>query len=262
MRGGKSLLVLLVIALGLGAYIYFVEAKKDLTDSSTKKEKVFAIDQSKIEEIEVRAASGETTTLKKDGTVWQIVAPATLEADQSEVSSLLTTLESLEIQRVLDQKPADLKPFELNPPRFTVAVRMTGDTAARRINVGSKTPTGADLYATIEGQPRLVLLSAYIDDSLNKTTFSFREKSVLKFAHEGVDSLTLEPAGTPAVSLAKKGNDWRLVTGGVDAAAVRDCFGPPNVSGSKISPAFARAAAIETQRACPKGSTLAEHGDQ
>jgi uncharacterized protein DUF4340 len=211
MRGGKSLLVLLVVALGLGAYIYFVEAKKDLTDSSTKKEKVFAIDQSKIEEIEIHAASGETTKLKKNGTVWQIVEPATLEADQSEVSSLLTSLETLEIQRVLDEKPADLKPFELNPPRVTVAVRQAGDTAPKRVNLGSKTPTGADLYATIEGQPRLLLLSSYVEDSLNKTPFSFREKSVLKFAREGVDSLTIEATGNPTVSLAKKGNDWRFV---------------------------------------------------
>ena len=211
MRGGKSLLVLLVVALGLGAYIYFVEAKKDLTDSSTKKEKVFAIDQSKIEEIEIHAASGETTKLKKNGTVWQIVEPATLEADQSEVSSLLTSLETLEIQRVLDEKPADLKPFELNPPRVTVAVRQAGDTAPKRLNLGSKTPTGADLYATIEGQPKLLLLSAYVEDSLNKTPFSFREKSVLKFAREGVDSLTIEATGNPTVSLAKKGNDWRFV---------------------------------------------------
>jgi uncharacterized protein DUF4340 len=211
MRGGKSLLVLLVVALGLGAYIYFVEAKKDLTDSSTKKEKVFAIDQSKIEEIEIHAASGEMTKLKKNGTVWQIVEPATLEADQSEVSSLLTSLETLEIQRVLDEKPADLKPFELNPPRVTVAVRQAGDTAPKRVNLGSKTPTGADLYATIEGQPRLLLLSSYVEDSLNKTPFSFREKSVLKFAREGVDSLTIEATGNPTVSLAKKGNDWRFV---------------------------------------------------
>jgi len=218
MRGGKSLLVLLAVALGLGAYIYFVEAKKDLTDPSTKKEKVFAIDQSKIDEIDVHATSGETTKLKKNGSLWQIIAPATLEADQGEVSSLLTTLETLEIQRVLDEKPADLKPYELNPPRFSVAVRTTGENAARQINVGTKTPTGADLYATIEGQPKLVLLSSYIEESLNKTTFSFREKSVLKFAREGVDSLTLEPAGTPAVSLAKKGNDWRLVKP-VDAKA-------------------------------------------
>ena len=116
MRGGKSLLVLLVLALGLGAYIYFVEAKRDLADPATKKEKIFTIDTAKIEEIEVKAASGEVTRLKKNGAQWQIVAPATLEADPAEVNTLLTTFETLEIQRTLDEKPASLKPFELDPP--------------------------------------------------------------------------------------------------------------------------------------------------
>ncbi len=211
MRGGKSLVVLLVLALGLGAYIYFVEAKRDLTDPALKKEKIFAVDSAKVEEIEVKAASGEVTKLKKNGTTWQIVAPATMEADQSEVSTLLTTLESLEIQRTLDEKPASVKEFELDPPRLSVGVRQAGDTAARRVNIGSKTPTGADLYAMVEGQPKLILLSAYVDDQLNKTPFSFREKSVLKFARDGVDSLTIDAAGAPGVALTKKGNEWRFV---------------------------------------------------
>ncbi|HEY7475256.1 MAG TPA: DUF4340 domain-containing protein [Vicinamibacterales bacterium] len=210
MRGGKSLLVLLVLALGLGAYIYFVEAKRDLTDPSTKKEKLFTIDPTKVEEIEVKAASGEVTRLKKNGTEWQIVAPATLEADQSEVSTLLTTFETLEIQRTLDEKPGALKPFELDPPRFSVAVRQAGETAMRRLNVGGKTPTGADLYAMVEGQPKLLLVSSYIEDSLNRTTFAFREKSVLKFPRDTVDALTIEAAGSPTVALTKKGNDWRF----------------------------------------------------
>jgi hypothetical protein len=218
MRGGKSLLVLLVLALGLGAYIYFVEAKRDLTDPATKKEKIFTLDTAKVEEIEVKAASGEVTRLKKTGTEWQIVSPSTLEADQSEVSSLLTSLETLEIQRTLDEKPADVKPFELDPPRFTAAVRSAGETAMRRINVGGKTPTGSDLYAMVEGQPKLILISSYVEDSLNKTPFDFREKSVLKFARDGVDSLTVEAAGSPTMSLAKKGSDWRFVKP-VDAKA-------------------------------------------
>ena len=211
MRGGKSLLVLLVLALGLGAYIYFVEAKRDLTDPATKKEKLFTIDTGKVEEIEVKAASGEVTRLKKNGTAWQIVSPATFEADQSEVSSLLSALETLEIQRTLDEKPADVKPFELNPPRFTVGVRSSGETAMRKLNVGSKTPTGSDLYAMVDGQPKLILISSYVEDSLNKTPFNLREKSVLKFARDGVDSLTVEAAGSPVMALAKKGADWRFV---------------------------------------------------
>ncbi|HYN09360.1 MAG TPA: DUF4340 domain-containing protein [Vicinamibacterales bacterium] len=218
MRGGKSLLVLLVLALGLGAYIYFVEAKRDLADPSMKKEKIFAIDTSKVEEVEVKAASGEVTRLKKNGTTWQITAPSTMEADQSEVSTLLTTLESLEIQRTLDEKPASVKEFELDPPRLAVGVRLTGETAMRRVYIGSKTPTGADLYGMVEGQPKLILVSSYVDDQLNRTPFSFREKSVLKFPRDGVDALTIEAAGSPGMTLSRKGNDWRFLKP-VDAKA-------------------------------------------
>ena len=42
MRGGRSLLVLLVVALGLGAYIYFVESKRDPAGADAK-EKAFSV---------------------------------------------------------------------------------------------------------------------------------------------------------------------------------------------------------------------------
>ena len=44
MRGGKSFLILLVLALGLGYYAYFVEPTKDSTrDQKMKREKVFTV---------------------------------------------------------------------------------------------------------------------------------------------------------------------------------------------------------------------------
>ena len=64
MRRGRSFLILVVVALGLGAYIFFVESKRDPTEAlNPKKDKVFTTDSSSFEEIEVKAASGETTTL-------------------------------------------------------------------------------------------------------------------------------------------------------------------------------------------------------
>ena len=100
MRGGRSLLVLLVLAVGLGAYIYFVESKRDLTDPETRKDKVFAVETGKIEEVELRSPNGDTT-LRKNGTTWQIVAPVAAAADEYTVSSLVSALETLEVQRTL-----------------------------------------------------------------------------------------------------------------------------------------------------------------
>jgi hypothetical protein len=219
MRGGRSFLILVVLALGLGAYIYFVEMKRDPTAADeTKKEKVFALEPGKIDEVEVRAASGDVTTVKKAGDTWQIVAPETLEADTTEVGGLVSTLESVERQRTIDENPASVKAFGLEPPRFTVSFKAAGESAPRRLQVGGRTPTGADLYARIEGQPAVFLISSYVEDSLNKSTFNLREKSVLKFDREAVDSVSLAPAGDKPVTLVRKGNAWRLAAP-VDAKA-------------------------------------------
>lgn len=220
MRGGKSFLILLVLALGVAAYAYFVESKKDLSDTSTlpKATKVFTVEAAKIEEVEVKAASGDVTRLKKSGNDWQIVAPEPMEADQAAVSSLVSSFESLETSKTIDENPATVKPFGLDPPRATVGVRVTGETGMKRLQIGDKTVTGGDLYARVEGQPKVFLIGATADDTLNRTAFDLREKSVLKFDRDKADALKLEPAAAPALSFAKKGGDWRL-TLPVDAKA-------------------------------------------
>ncbi len=74
MRGVRSFLLLVVVGLGLGGYLYFVESKRDPSDAD-KKEKVFKVESDKIDELTVKSESGERTTLKKTGNDWQIVEP-------------------------------------------------------------------------------------------------------------------------------------------------------------------------------------------
>jgi Domain of unknown function (DUF4340) len=207
MRGGRSFLILVVVALSLGAYIYFVESKRDVSDT-TKKPKVFAADTDKIARIDVRSAGGDRTTITRNGTDWQITAPGTMDADTTQVSSLVSTLGSLEEDATVNANPTSVKDYGLDPPRFTVTFHVTGDPAAHQLDVGDKTPTGSDLYARIEGQPKLFLIPAYVEDSLNVTTFDLQDKSVLKFQHEAVDGLTLAAPGAPTLAFVKKGGDW------------------------------------------------------
>jgi hypothetical protein len=220
MRGGKSFLILFVLALGIGAYAYFVESKRDVSESpETKREKVWTIDSSKIEEIDIKAANGDVSKLKKNGTTWQIVSPQTLEADQDAVNTITMAVSSLESSKTVDEKPASAKPFDLDPPRATVTVKVSGDATPKQLELGSKTPTGADLYARLAGQPKIFLVPASLDDQLNRTTFDLRDKTVLKFDRDKADGLKIEPAGAAAVALAKKSSDeWRL-TAPADARA-------------------------------------------
>jgi hypothetical protein len=219
MRGGKSLLVLLVIALGLGAYIYFVEAKRNPDETATKHDKVFTVPAGKIDQIDVHSASGETTTLKKQGTNWQITAPVSAPADQSAASSLASSLESLEIQTALGDNPSSLAQYGLQPARASVTFHVSGDATPHTLELGNKTPTGSDLYARVTGQPKLFLISSYLDDTFNRTTFELQDKTALKFNRDDVDAITIDAAGSPALSLTKKSGDWHIATPGGDLPA-------------------------------------------
>ena len=210
MRGGRSFLILLVLGLGLGGYIYFVEMQREPAGALPKRDKVFALESGAIEELQVRAAGGETTTLKKAGTDWQITAPAALDADAAAVTTITSSLESLEEQRVVDENPAAVKDFGLDPARFSIAFRKAGEATMQTLQVGNKTPTGADLYARVEGQPKVFLISGYLEDSLNRTTFHLRDKAVLKITRESVDALRLEADGSPALAFTRKADVWRL----------------------------------------------------
>ena len=238
---GRSFLILLVLALGIGAYAYFVELPRDTTAETEKKERIVSADSSTFEEVHITAASGEVTVLKKVNNLWEITAPEPLKADSSEVGSLLTTIETLEAQRVINEKPASFQPYGLEPPRFSVSIKTAGAASPKVLHFGEKTPTGADLYARVAGEPRLFVVSGYLEDSLNKTPFGLRDKAALQFERDLVDAVTVEASGAAALSFAKKGSEWRF-TRPYDAKA--DAQGIDGLIGRL---ATARMAAIEAK---------------
>lgn len=216
MQRGRSFLILLVVAAALGAWYYFVEAGRDPLAGEARA-RVFDVEPGQIDEVEVRADSGDVTRARRTDGEWRIVEPAEIEADVAAIGSLVSTLESLEVQHTVDENPASVGPYGLDPPRFSLAFRAGDASEMRRLEVGTRTPTGGDLYARVEGQPALLLIAGYLEDSLNKTTFALRDKSVLRLSRD-VDRLRLDAPGRPAVEAAREDNDWRL-TAPIDARA-------------------------------------------
>src|SRR5581483_11376546 len=130
MRGLRSTIALAIILAGLSAYIYFVTNKKSDTDDSAaaKQEKVFpSFASDKVDELRVKSESGDTTTIKKDGGVWQVTSPITAKADDKEVGAMTSYLSGVSITRVVDAKPSDLKEYGLATPRVEVSFSAAGD---------------------------------------------------------------------------------------------------------------------------------------
>ncbi len=210
-RGLWSTLTLIVVLAGLGAYIYFVLNKQaDTSASTTKQEKVFASVQSdQIEEVKVTTSAGDATTVKKDNGAWQIVDPAPAKADDTEVNGITSALSSVEIARVIDEKPTNLNDYGLSNPRIEVDFKAKGDTAYKRLLIGEKSPTGADLFAKRNNDEKVFLIPAVQETTFDKKTFDLRDKTLIKFDRDKVDAVDVT-AGAKTLTFAKEGTDWAI----------------------------------------------------
>ena len=208
MRGLRSFLGLLVVLIGLGAYLYFVESKRDPADTGEKRDKVFTVEADAIQEVVVRSESGQRTTLKKSGSDWQIVEPTTAPADGAEISGITSNLARMEQERLVEENATNLADFGLAEPRIEVAFKAGGEE--QRLLIGSKTPTGSDLYAKTSASPRVFLVASYLESTFNRTTFDLREKAALKFDRDGADAMEIVTADR-TLSFAKKNGEWQIV---------------------------------------------------
>ena len=216
MRSFRSLAVMAALLAGLVAYIFLVDQKKPVGEDAEQKPKVFdGLKADAVDQIKISTIGGGDAVLAKSGSDWKLTSPTEARADQSEVSSITSSLESLAVERVVDEKPSNLGDYGLKEPAVEVSFKTKSDKAFKTLQLGSKTPTGSDMYAKLAGQPRVFLVLGYLESTFNRTPFELRDKKLLTFDREKVDQIQVEN-GASTVALKKAGGDWR-VTAPVDA---------------------------------------------
>lgn len=210
MKRGRSFLLLLALAAGVGAYVWFVELERDMSAPETPAEDVFAVEADQIQEVRLRNEAGEESVLQRSGERWVFAGQDGIDVDPAEAGNIASGLADLESQRVVDEQPPSLAEYGLETPRVTVSFK---DAAGmeRTLLIGNRTPTGGDLYAKLADTPRVFLVGAWLDETFNRSRFDLRDKTALKFSRDAVTNVTLTSSGG-TVALAQAGGEWRLTS--------------------------------------------------
>ena len=244
-----STLALVVVLGGLVGYIYFVDSKSEPGGTTVKEKPFGSLQADDVEEVQVKSADGETTRVQKSDGKWQVVEPVKADADASELTTIASSIATLEINRVVDENASDLKQYGLEPARVEVAFRSKGQKDLKHLQIGEKTPTGSDLYARFPDQKRVFLVSSFLDTTFNKSTFALRDRRILLFDRNMVDGLELT-SGATKTTLTKSGSDWRLAS----PISVRADF-------AAVEGALERLSSTQMQGIVdPEGKDLAKYG--
>lgn len=202
----KTGLAVVVLA-GLGAYVYFVDSKKPANDDKPK-QKVFSFDKAKANEVSLSPSGAEAIRLVKEKAAWRLVSPVAAPADASEAEAVVSTLEGLEIDEVVSESVTNLADFGLATPKHEVSVGLEGAKDKVTLQLGEKVPGGSGLYAKLPASPRVFTVPSWIETSLEKKPFDFRDRDLLHAKREDVRTLEVTgPEGSYAL-VRGTGEEW------------------------------------------------------
>src|SRR6476469_1428512 len=178
----RGLLIATLVFAALAGVLYWsdhrkssAQAAKPSTDTATA---ILKLDQNSVNKLELRKKNQPTIQLDKPGSDWKITEPKPFAADQSTISTMLSSLSSLNSERLVDDKSTDLQRYGLDHPSFELDISEK-DNRGQRLLFGDDTPTGNAVYLALAGDPRIFTVAGYTKDSLDKNLNDLRDKRFL-----------------------------------------------------------------------------------
>jgi hypothetical protein len=201
-----ALAVLLTI-LGGFYYVYEVRMGPAREEAAARKGRVFTAETKDVTGVELRR-SGETVTLKREGEVWQMLAPVKARGSKPAVDELLATVMTAKIDREIDPKPANPADFGLDKPAATLALTLT-DGKTLTLELGAKNPTGVWVYARERDKPAVFVLGESVLREAQRPVAELRDRTLLAF---DVKDVTGFEVALPDETLAVEGgpSSWRI----------------------------------------------------
>ncbi len=213
MPSGRTILVLLILAAGLGGFFYYdtysLEPRREKAESA--KGRIWTVEPKDVLAVTV-ARKGETLRLKRaaDGG-WDMLEPVKTRGDRAVVDDMVTGLATARMDREIDPNPAKPADFGLDPPEAEVKLEVKGRAEPLVLRVGSKNPTGVWVYAREGAKPAVITLSESIARDASRPVADFRDHTVIAFDRKNVTGLDLDVNGDQMALAADEPGKWRIV---------------------------------------------------
>ncbi len=209
----RSLILASVVLLALVGTLYWSEHHKPTNESAKASDAspaILKLDESTITRVELKKQNAEPIVLAKSSSgSWQIAEPKPFNADQSNVSSTLSSLATLNSERVIDDKPSDLKQYGLDPPVVEVDIT-TKDNKPQKLFLGDDSPTGSSVYATRAGDPRVFTIASYLKNAIAKNLNDLRDKRLLPVNADQVSRFELIHKGQ-TIEFGRNKEEWQIL---------------------------------------------------
>jgi len=162
MKLPKTTLILIVLAIGLGNFVYFheIKGKNQQREIKTQKPKIFSFTAADVQSLTIKIKD-TTLQLEKRNTSekpqWEIKSPISAPANDAIVSYLMDLLVEGKSERTLPILPNELSEFGLDKPVATIDVKLKNQQKHQLI-LGKGDFNNQFLYAQADANQNMNLL--------------------------------------------------------------------------------------------------------
>lgn len=163
--------------------------------------------------VELSRSGNPRTVLVKTGR-WRLVEPYSAIVDERSVMKLLDTLSSGEIQDAIGAQEllrlgrvrAD---FGLESPRVSVSVFWPD--GAESVSLGSATPSGEGVYASVKGEDTVYVAASNVFAAADVAPDGFRRRTLFTVGDESALALDVKRGSGSFMRFVRDGDMWKMI---------------------------------------------------
>ena len=191
MKLQRTTLILLLLALGLGGFVYFHEVRGDTQrqEAKAKEQQLFSFTADQVQSVTVKKPE-QTLELEREGninsstadiSIWQLKSPSVAPASDASVSYLMDLLVKGKSDRTLQVSAAQLQEYGLDRPQATIEVKLKNQQT-HQIVLGKPDFNHSFLYAQADPPAKpsenanVLLVSTDFENAVNRPLSEWRAK--------------------------------------------------------------------------------------
>lgn len=204
----KKTAILLLIFMGLFAYVYFFEVLGDKRKQATREQddKIVQVDRDHVSRLKLVPAK---ITIEKQGAGWKIIDPVVTDADQSVIQAIFDELDRLKKGRFVSDNTLDFKKFGLAP--FHAALIIQGqDGKQDSLLLGDKNLDSTEVFFRKSNSHDVYLIPISLLNQVSRSLFDLRDKSVITFGRDDIARIVIQNRNETFSCVRDSALVWRL----------------------------------------------------
>jgi len=202
-----------VIALGLGAFIFFVEPQLR-PPPTTPKPVLPGFNARNVTNLSILPISADEIRVEATNGAWQILRPLDYPARSAAPNALLAALEKLMPDAVISgrevrERPTGAAAFGLEPAQITLT--LLADGTRHQLLFGSRTAPGDQVFLQVVGSEGVYVVGADILKFLPTSANAWRDPALISLRSLALNRITVTNGSTVIeLQLVSTNQTWRM----------------------------------------------------